>query len=174
MVTAVSSPPFNALEYLTQLRSVSQPAPVTPPPVTDETDGPGASTPPNTFPPTPSLASVLGIPSDVLSLLQNVDSSSSNGGLVSTLTGGVGNSNPLSGVYNSLLQGSSSVAPLQHAINAAQQQQNQTQAQTSSVQAIVNSHNNASNAYNKVLQQNAQAALAANAYGPDGKTPLVA
>jgi len=178
MVGAVTGSGFSALNYLNQIKGISATNPVSSQSATDTTDTTDSSvTKPTstTLPPTPSLSAILGIPSNVLSLLQNVSSTSANGGLVSTLTGGYNiASGPLTGIYNTLLYTSSSVVPLQNAANATEQQQTQAKAQTSPVQNLLNDYINASNAYNQTLQQNAKAVLAANSFGANGTTPLVA
>lgn len=99
---------------------------------------------------------------DVISVVQNLSSASQKGGLVSDIVGSasVASSDPLAGVYNSFLKNKSSASPLKQALDATQQKQARDKASSSApLQRALTTLHAGSNAYNKVLQQNAQAVL---------------
>jgi len=161
MVDPVSS--FDPIAYIqginSSLAAANQPAP---PPA-------NSSSPTNTTTPT---TDTLGLSPAVLSVLQN-SSSSALSTLLNGNAGGVSNDNPLAGVYDTLLFNTTTAQPYQTALNATQQQQTETQAQTNQVQKVLNAYTTATNAYNQTLLQNAQAVQAANSFDANGQ-PLVA
>jgi len=188
MVSGVSS--FSPLTFLNDVKGIAPTPDSSTADATDSTDSTTSSTSTTTTP-----ANALGIPSDVLNALQGTDSTSSSiesvlssllggssdsagGGVLSSLLGGntsIDSSDPLAGVYNTLLYNDSTANPLQVAINSAQQQQSQTAASTANpVTNALSSLNTAINSYNQTLLQTAQSVAAANNFGADGKTPLVA
>ena len=151
MATSVTT--FTPTNYLTQLKGAkpltavanteTQPNPVQPAKPAENTSTPPvtASTPGN----------LLGLSSAVLSVLQETSSNSTNGGLVSALTGGT-SSGPLGGLFNALLTDESAVRPTQTAIEATQQ----TSGNTSPVQNLINSAHSTANANNAALIKQAQ------------------
>jgi len=169
MVDSISS--FNPATYLSQIEGAkpitvaAAPAAITPitpaaPPASSSASSPSS----------PPATNLLGLSSDVLSVLQGTNSSSSNGGLLSNLFGSssISTPDPLSGLFNSLLTQDSSTLPTQQAIASTQQLQTQNSATNDQVQNVLNSYNSGLNAYNQTLLQNAKLVLAANS------TPITA
>jgi len=175
MVDAISAVGFNALTYLSQVKGIKPVTPVnTAPAQTDASETAPATTATAATPATPSsLTDLLGLSSDVLSLLQGSSPSSSSGDLLSSLVSGSGGNISSSDPLYSLLSNSTTDS-YQNAIDALQQQQADTQAQSNPVQNVLASYTSASNAYNQTLQQTAQSILAANNFQADGTAPLVA
>lgn len=103
------------------------------------------------------IASLLGEESstDLTSSLLG-GSSSSNGGLLSSTFKKSSSDNAFTAALKSSSQETS---PLQQAVNSALQAQANTKAQSNPVQNVLNSINAGTNAYNKVLLQNAQNAV---------------
>lgn len=174
MVSSVSSiPSFSPSTYLSQLKSgskltaVANVAPAKPKP---------AATPPPASPPSSTGSNnLLGLSSDVLSLLQGTSASSDN--MVSSLLGvtpsstdltsnlfGAGSSNDLvsnllggsSGVLSGLLARDSSLLPTAQALQSAGAVKANRAAGTSPVQSLISSYNTRLNANNATLLQNAQ------------------
>ena len=156
----MSSVSFNPISYIQGIVSATKPGK---PAQTGSTSGSGNSS-------SSSDTNKPGL-NTVVSLLQNTNASSS-GGVLSTLLGdgtsSVPSSNPIAGVYNSLIASSTLTSPLNTALSNIQQQPH-----SNSVQSALNSYNGAINAYNQTLLQTAKSVASANNYGPGG-TPLVA
>lgn len=155
--TPISGSGFDASAYLNKIKGT---APATP---TPPTTTPTTSAPPTT---TPSSVETLGIPSNVLTLLQGSGAGSATSNQLSTLLGDGGNgispTNQLSGVYNGLLASSTTNGPIEEAIAAANQQAAQTTTQNSFVQDLINGLNTAANAYNQTLLTQAQSVVNSN------------
>ncbi|MDE3059835.1 MAG: hypothetical protein KGJ06_02360 [Pseudomonadota bacterium] len=166
MVTAISS--FDPLAYLDQVKGIKPPASTagtsgsapSSSSTTSSQSGQGTSS-------TPS--DLLGLPSNVLSLLQETSPDSSNSLLTSALfdSSSAASSNPLSGLYATLLYNQTQTLPYQSAIAAVQ---TPPAVISASLPNAIQSYNNVLNANNQTLLQNAQAALAAN----NGALPLTA
>ena len=156
MVTNVST--YDAGAYLSQIKGTAKPTP-TPAPAP-------APTPAPTQAPTPAPTSSgngVSLSPDLIALLQGSSSASGNAGQIYDLLGG--SSSNLGGGYDALLQNASKNAPLEQAISSAQQQKTQTAAKNSNIQSALSGYHKGFSAYNKVLQQNAQAVLDASKKG---------
>ncbi|MDE3015715.1 MAG: hypothetical protein KGI29_02180 [Pseudomonadota bacterium] len=146
---------FNAATWLGQIEGVTAP---TPAPAAAPTSTTSAAAP---------APGGLGIPSNVLALLQGTGMGSTTSDQLSTLLGDGGNgispTDPLAGVYNSLLSGNTTTGPIEAAVAAANQQAAQSAAQTDNATwNLIANLNTASNAYNTTLLQQAQAVEQAN------------
>ena len=167
MVTSVTTGAgYDALAYLNKITGVKPVAGTTTSPVTTPTtpttDTDTAKTPTAGK---PTVNNLLGLSSDVLSLLQGTDPSSKNSSLLSDLYGSsssTSTSSILSGLFDAALQAKASTLPVQIAVQTTQAQQTQNAANSNPLDKILSSYNSASNAYNKTLIQNAQATLKAN------------
>ena len=167
MVSAISAlSSFDVAGYLSQIKGV-KPVAATPPvsaaPSTPSKAPSTTTKPATTTGTTPS--NLLGLSSDVLSLLQETSPSSSASSQLSNLFGSssASSSDPLSGLYSALLAKNASTLPTQTAVQATQTQATQTSATSKDpLQALLTSYNNAANSYNRTLLQNAQSVLTAN------------
>jgi hypothetical protein len=157
MVNSVTTAPkFTPTDYLSQLANNK---PFTAVANTGTTTPVTPVKPATTATPTPSLSqnNLLGLSTNVLSLLQGTSASSASGGLVSELVGSASTSgNPVSGVLSSLLTLSSSTQPAQVAIAASAGTKSSG---TSGVQSLINSYNSVNNANNATLIKNSQSVL---------------
>ena len=82
----------------------------------------------------------------------------------------VSSSDPLAGVYDTLLYQDTQALPLQAAIDTSAQTQTAASAPTGTVQSAIDSYNSVLNNNNQTLLANAQTILAAN----NGTLPLTA
>lgn len=142
MVGAISGSSFNPGTYLEQIKGIK--------PASSATAKPAESTSPGDK------------SKDVVSLLSSVSSASVQGGLIADIIGSAStfSSNPLAGVYNAFLYNKSTTSPLQQALLAAQQVEAASKTtSTNATQQALTSYHAGINAYNKILQQNAQAVL---------------
>src|SRR4051812_6354141 len=155
MVSSVTG--FDPLNYLNQVKGTSKPAATT--------SGSGATGSANSSSSNSQPSSnVLGVSSNLLSLLQSVSPSSFGSGLLGNLidSSSTSSHDPLSGVYGTLLYTESAAQPLADAIQGAQQAKNAAVTKRNPVQSILTSYHSAANAYNKTLQQHAKDVLKAN------------
>lgn len=159
MISAITG--LSPLSYLNQVKGISAAAPASSQPAQDTDEAPSSGSTTSNIPPAPTQASILGLSSDLLSLLQGLSSTSSNGTLVSTLTGG-GTSDFMSGLLNSFLAQGSSTTPLTAALVAAQQEQLESRTSNNSIQSVLSSYHTGINAYNQTLLKNAADAVKAN------------
>jgi len=166
MVNSVSS--SSPTDFLTQIKTVPPVKTATPAATTTGTTtaNPASTAAANTASSAENTA--VQMASTLLDLINNMSSSSANSTLTGGLVGGVSSTDPLAGVYNSMMFSQSTTKPLQEALAVTQQQQAQTAAQSTSVQDLLTARNAASNAYNNTLIQQAQAAVTA------AKKPIVA
>ena len=189
MVSSITG--FSAIAYLDQVKGVSKAAPVKPQPVapenTETSSAPSSSLSPlqssNALQLSSAVLSILqenggssGNSNSLAALFSSTSKSNDNNSVASLLDGSSSSSsnNLLSSFFSStsdasenifttLLQNASTKSqPLQQAVNSALQAQADTKAQSSPVQSLLSSINSASNAYNKVLLQNAQNAINAS------------
>ena len=144
MVDAVSN--FDAGAYLNQIKGLKI-APATPA---------AATTASNT-----TVTDQVQLPSNVIALLQETNSFAEKNSSLSNLLNSSSTtaSDPLAGLYNTLLSSKTSAATLSTALAATEQKQAQATATNDSLQNILTSYHKGFSAYNKVLQQNAQAVL---------------
>jgi hypothetical protein len=148
-----SNPVYDPLAYLNKVKGTA------PAPQQSQTTSPSQATNPLQSP------SPVSVGPDVLSVLQSTDPNSFQGQQLSNLLGGVGNSNALAGLYGVAINKNSTLAPLQNALNSLQQQKAQLSTQSDFVGKAIADRNKATNAYNKTLITNAQAAVTAS-YNP--------
>lgn len=106
---------------------------------------------------------------EVLSLLQQDSNGSFNP--VTTLLNGPSTNDGVAKQYSDLFSTSLSAQLTQTKSDATSQQN--ANPQQSQVQNLINAFTNATTAYNKTNQQNAQTVINANSYGADGVTKLV-
>jgi hypothetical protein len=168
MVDAVSS--FSALSYLNQIKGVSKP-PVVSSNAPEPEEGDSLSNNPassGTGNGSPQSSNPFQISSEVLSLLQGISSDAGKGSLISEIVGSAGSADAFSGVYDTFLQSASSTEPFQQALNALQQRRANTATRFNTLDNVLSGYHAGFNAYNKVLQQNAQATLDAS------KKPIIA
>lgn len=169
MVDAVSS--FSPSAYLNQIKGISKtPAVSSQPPKPEEVDNAPGNTAGSSTGNGKPQSNPFQIPPEALSVLQGVSSGSQNGSLISEIVGSssANASDAFSGVYGTLLQSASSTEPLQQALSALQQRKADTATQFSTLPSVLGNYHAGLNAYNKVLQQNAQAVL------DESKKPIVA
>ncbi len=140
---------FDAAAYLNRIKGLAPPAPP-------------AAKQPSLFPASLQSPNPLGVSSDVLSVLQSTSPSSFQGQQLFSLLGGTGQNNALGGLYAVALGSNSSLAPIQQALAALQQQKTQLSTQSDFTQNAIGNFHTATNAYNQVLLANAQAALEAS------------
>ena len=147
--TPISGSGFSASAWLNQIKGTAPaPSPVPTP----------TSTSPSS---TPAPSDILGIPSNVLALLQGTGDAATTSNELSPLFN-VSSSDPLAGVYNTQLYNSTTIQPIETAIAAANQQAAETTTQNNFVQDLINGLNAASNAYNQTLLAQSQSVLDTN------------
>jgi hypothetical protein len=172
MVSSVASSP---IAFLNQIQGVK----TTPVAATQNTSsGSGASTPTtptvssNAATNAQSLATSLlnngnAFTPEVLSLLQQNSSGSFDP--VTSLLGGTSTNNALTSLYTNLYDSITNASVTQ----AQNENTPQATAVVNGAQALINAQTQASVAYNQTNQQNAQAVIDANSYGPNGVTKLI-
>jgi hypothetical protein len=158
MVDAIASgSSYDPIAYLNNIKGNTKPvAPKTPTATT---------TPSNAANPLQSPNPVNVAP-DLLSVLQGTDPNSFQARQLSNLLGGTGTNNALGSLFSAALNNNSSLAPLQNALASLKQQKAQLSTQTDFIAKATASRNAATNAYNKTLITNAQAAIKASYQTP--------
>lgn len=163
MVSAISS--FDPIAYLKQLGNTSSTNSASSEPAAD--DGTTSSSPAatNTTGASALPSNPLNLSPTVLAVLQEIGDPSSGSSLMSGLLGNntssVSSSDPLAGVYSTLLYRDTKALPIQEAVQSSADSNGEA-ADNDPVQSLIDNYNAALNANNQAVFQEVQSALQAS------------